>query len=506
VILVPDLRSIEAAASSAAERFVAALLGKVDGGPDAVAFHSVKLRTHARKQQAEADFVILWKGVVVVAEVKGGGVRKHEGRWWTVDRRGNWNRLQESPMDQADSAKFALREILQQDGIGWIADQHIAITPDVDGVGPAIGWHASHWLVKSDMTVEGLGRALDAVAARAPVPPPRAKRASTGALRARLFGEFTRLPVLDARRGTVLEEQNIATAGQAMFLEGLARAPRLLVLGGAGTGKSLALAEGAKQEADQGRSVLITYRSPGLTSLFAALVADRGIDVIPFGSLPEGRTYSSVFVDEAQDLMNPEDMDALDRVIEAGRAGGRWRMFLDPNNQAYIDGAFDEETWQLVRDEATEFHLPKNVRNTRSIVEVVQNYLGADVGDPGIVHGELINWHETAGAADVAAAQELAVQLCDGGVPASSISIIDVASDQAPATSDRGLTITSPKHIKGLEADRVIMCNLPETYDAAGCAAFYVAATRARVGLHIMISPADNRRLRQLSKRGPGPA
>ena len=36
------------------------------------------------------------------------------------------------------------------------------------------------------------------------------------------------------------------------------------VLGGAGTGKSLALAEGAKQEADQGQSVLITFRSPGL--------------------------------------------------------------------------------------------------------------------------------------------------------------------------------------------------------------------------------------------------
>src|SRR5438067_449290 len=119
VILSPDLKTIVETADSEAERFVARLLQQSDGGPDAVAFHSVKLRSHRRKQQAEADFVVLWKGVVVVFEVKGGGVRKVDGKWWSIDRRKEWNALKESPMDQANGAKVALRDILHEEGLGW---------------------------------------------------------------------------------------------------------------------------------------------------------------------------------------------------------------------------------------------------------------------------------------------------------------------------------------------------------------------------------------------------
>ena len=72
MILIPDLADIEKNAGSYAERRIARLLRDVDGDVDAVAFHSVKLRSHSYKQQAEADFVIIWKGIVVVVEVKGG--------------------------------------------------------------------------------------------------------------------------------------------------------------------------------------------------------------------------------------------------------------------------------------------------------------------------------------------------------------------------------------------------------------------------------------------------
>ncbi|OSC45216.1 NERD nuclease, partial [Streptomyces sp. 4F] len=111
MILVPDLTDIERNASSDAERRVARLLRDVEGDPDAVAFHSVKLRSHAYKQQAEADFVILWKKVVILVEVKGGGVRKFDGAWYSVDRREDWHKLSGSPMEQARSAMHALRDI-----------------------------------------------------------------------------------------------------------------------------------------------------------------------------------------------------------------------------------------------------------------------------------------------------------------------------------------------------------------------------------------------------------
>ena len=504
MILSPNLGSILRTADSDAERRVARLLLEVEGGPDAVAFHSVKLRSHRYKQQAEADFVILWKGVVVVVEVKGGGVRKRDGKWWTVNRRQEWAELKEPPMDQANGAKMALRDILHEDGLGWYADQHAVITPDVDDLNHAVGWFPSHWLAKNDITLEGVTQALDEIVSKAPSVKPGARRAPISAIRERLFGEFSRLPSIDAQRGAVLEEQNHATAGQARYLEGLARNPRILVLGGAGTGKSLALAEGAKQDADQGRSVLVTFRSPGLVSFFATLVGDAEIDVIPFGDLETDRTYDAVFIDEAQDLMTAEDMDKLDAVIGGGRAHGRWRMFLDRNNQAHVDGGFDEDTFELVLGEAVEFDLPMNVRNTKPIVHLVQNYLGADIGDPGIVHGERLHWHDQDGTADVTAAEELAEKLARNGVKPSTIWIIDASSSAAPSTTKRGFTITSPKYAKGLEADRVIVCNLPQIFDHAGLAGFYVSATRARVGLHIVVSVADKRSLQELLRSQMG--
>ncbi len=158
MILVPSLKDVERNANSNAERRVARVLNRLDGGPDAVAFHSVKLRSHAYKQQAEADFVILWKGVVILVEVKGGGIRKYEGSWYSIDRRDDWHRLSSSPMEQAQSAMFALRDILVEKGLGWFAHEAIVVTPDIDAPPPAIEWSSSHWLANDDLAPESLQR------------------------------------------------------------------------------------------------------------------------------------------------------------------------------------------------------------------------------------------------------------------------------------------------------------------------------------------------------------
>lgn len=499
MILCPDLGTILNSARSDAERRVARLLHQVDGGEDSVAFHSVKLRSHPTKQQAEADFVILWRGVVVVVEVKGGGVRHADGKWWTIDRRGDWNRLRESPMDQANDAKMALREILRQEGLGWYADQHIVITPDVQDLETAIGWLPSHWLAQDQMTVEAIRSAMDTVA-RTSTSAGRGKKARVDDIRERLFCEFTRLPMIDAQRGAVLEEQNHATAGQAKYLAGLAKSARILVQGGAGTGKSLALAEGARQEADQGRTVLVTFRSPGLTQFFETLLVGSGIDTIPFADVSTQRKYDAVFVDEAQDLMTAEDMDKLDEVVAGGRALGRWRMFLDPNNQTHVDGLFDPVVYQIVMEEAVEFDLPLNVRNTKPIVHVVQSYLGADIGDPAIVHGEKLHWHEVEDGSSAQGAINVAEDLVSAGADPSSLWVIDVCSDVSPSRHKAGFVVTSPRFAKGLEASRVVVGHLPTVFDAAGTAAFYVAVTRARVALHVVVSDEDRRNLQRLSR------
>lgn len=501
MIIVPDLTDVERRSDSDAERRVARLLRDVDADSHAVTFHSVKLRSHAYKQQAEADFIVLWKGLVFVIEVKGGGVKKFDGVWYSVDRRGDWHKLAGSPMEQAQSAMYALKDILREEGVGWFGHEAIVITPDIDTPPHSVEWRPTHWLSMEHMSAAGLTSAFDAIAATARSSPAGQKLARNDDLRARLFGEFTRMPVIDAQRGAVIEEQNRATAGQARVLASLARNPRVMVFGGAGTGKSLVLAEAAKQDADQGRSVLITFHSPELSGFFAPYVVGRGIDLVPFDQVTPPKVYDAVFVDEAQDLMTAEGMDKLDSVVVGGRGAGRWRMFLDPNNQAHVDGGFDRDVFELVESEALSVDLDLNVRNTQTMVHVVQEYLGADVGDPGIVHGEKVRWHAADGAPDVDAAESVAAQLVAEGAHKERIWIISTTSSAAPSATGRGFITTSPKYAKGLETEHVIVCDLPSCFDDAGTSAFYVAVTRARVSLHIVASKEDRQRLQQLVRQ-----
>ncbi len=501
MILVPSLADIETASRSQAERTLARLLRDVDTDGDAVAFYSVGLRSHAYKQQAEADFVILWRGVVVVVEVKGGGVRKHDGSWYSVDRRGDWHKLGTSPMEQARSAAYALREILREQGVGWYRHEAVVVTPDIEAPPSSVDWKSTHWLARDTMTAAGLTSAFDAVVADARRAPHGEKVARMDDLRTRLFGEFTRMPVVDAQRGAVIEEQNRATAGQARVLAALARNKRVLVYGGAGTGKSLVLVEAAKQEEELGRSVLVTFRSPSLSQYFAPHLGGRTVDVISFDELEGSGPYDVVLVDEAQDMMTAEAMDRLDAVIDGGRASGRWRMFLDPNNQAHVDGEYDADVAELITDEAITVDLSLNVRNTRAIVHVVQEYLNADVGDPGVVHGERVQWYTTEEAVTVSDGVKIAADLVADGARRADIWVVDSRSVAAPTTVG-GVVVTSPRFAKGLEAEHVIVCGLPDVLDASGTAAFYVAVTRARVSLHVVLCKDDRHRLQTLVRQG----
>lgn len=500
VILSPDLQDVERTAQSDAERKLARLLHAVPSA-DAVAFHSVKLRTAPGKQMAEADFVVLWKGVAIIAEVKGGGVKKFDGAWYTIDRHGDNHKLKSSPIDQARDAMFALREILKEDGLGWYPSEAIAVTPDIGRPPTDVAWKATHWLAKESMTVDALTSALDAVARTAPIAPRGAPAARVDDLRERLFGEFSRLPIIDAQRGAVIDEQNTATAEQARVLAGLSKNPRILVFGGAGTGKSVVLAEAAKQEAETGRSVLVTFRSPGLRTFFEPRLTGRAIEVREFDAIDPSSQFDVLLVDEAQDLMYADAMDVLDRVVVGGRGQGRWRMFLDQNNQAHVDGRFDEDVFEIVRAEGIEYDLSKNVRNTRAIFHMVQEYLGADVGDPGIVNGERIQWATVPQGESRAQALRIAKSFKKDGVKASDIWVVPASAAESLDEVFDGIRVLSPRVAKGLEAEHVIVCDLPTEYSDSALAALYVAVTRARVTLHIVYADADRRRLQTLVRR-----
>ena len=89
----------------------------------------------------------------------------------------------------------------------------------------------------------------------------------------------------------------------------------------------------------------------------------------------------------------------------------------------------------------------------------------------------------------------LAKDLVGSGVRKSDIWIIPASSDADPVLTPDGIAVTTPRFAKGLAAEHVIVCDLPAELDEAGLSALYVAVTRPRVALHMVVSRADKRRL-----------
>lgn len=496
MILVPTLEEIRRTSNSPAEILVATLLSELDFGDNARAFHSLRLRSHRYKRQAEIDFLILIKGTVLIIEVKGGGIVQRDREWWTVTRRGESHRLAEPPMKQAQDAGFALQEILRDENVGWYPWEALVITPDVKNIPGSTEWKSTHWLTGEDMTSKGMADALRRVLSDVAQPPRTSRRASDSDLRKQFYKDFTRLPSVDSSTGRVLEQQHRATTEQARILAISTENDRIIVKGGAGTGKTLVAAELAKQEAALGKSTLLTFHSPTLRTVVEKYVEGHSVDVMPFAETTGLDAYDVVVIDEAQDLMTVNDMDHLDALVKGGREDGRWRMLMDPNNQTHVDGAFDSEVFELVRSGATVLTLPNNVRNTESIVQVVRQYLGADIGDPGTVHGEKVEW-KRGSTGDLSAAIIRARELVEQGAARDSLWLIDMASTDKSRTVE-GFRLVSPRAVKGLEREHVVAYGWPSDFTDESIASVYVALTRARVSLSILVSVNEETKLKEL--------
>jgi len=137
--LIPPTDYIDA--QSRAERKVAELLTAIRSD-EGVAYHSVHLPRHRKQVMGEADFVVLWKGTVLVLEVKGGRIgRTEDGVWYSVDRQGTRHLLKRSPWVQAKDASFALLDILTKHSHAGLPFAYAVVTPDQNRMGSA----ATHW-------------------------------------------------------------------------------------------------------------------------------------------------------------------------------------------------------------------------------------------------------------------------------------------------------------------------------------------------------------------------
>lgn len=513
------------------------------------AFHSIGLSTHHRKPWAEIDFVLVGPQGIYCLEVKGGGVARVDGAWTTTNDRGTFP-LKESPFKQAGGAMSALYQFLLHNvpgaaelvvGMGVVfPDIHFSeqgldvvnqIVFDREDVGLPFGKYVDRLARYWSDRVSAAGRTIRPIDSQL-------RRAVVRSL----SSDFDLRPSIAVQVGQTEDELVRWTDRQIRVFQGIRDNERIIVRGGAGTGKTSLAVEEARQLAVTGRRVLLTcfnkelarYLSPLANNLpglqvehlhgFMRRVIDQegrrpqipdaqASDVfgVFFPQLAteillerESPPYDAVVVDEGQDLLKDNYVDVLEASLRGGLRRGVWRLFLDPN-QALFGGVGSGQLARWLSASPTQQRLLENCRNTPPIAAsaallsntpmdevlcrqgpaVVREYFDSDREALGIVAKVLREWLDK-GLAPSQIAVLSAVEFHPIEL-ASELKRHNVSITQPGSSDARAVRVATLASFKGLEAAAIVLVGIRDLLTAEGAMEAYVGQTRARALLALVL-------------------
>jgi hypothetical protein len=301
------------------------------------AWHSLRLRDGAARL-GEGDFVVAdpRRGALVL-EVKGGEISLRDGRWFS------WSEpLKKAPLQQALDFATLLKRRLAQSSCQAPAVGCAVCFPDTDFDRPP-GEDVLSGVVLGKAQLPWLQEALVPLVERALPPAGDAVGNWVDCIHA-LWGE-TWIPALTlGMRAKALGEDRFALSEQQLdVLEGLAGNDRVLVQGGAGSGKTLLAAEVARREAAAGRRVLLVCFTQPLKKWLAERLEGTGVDVRTVSGLAWA-TLSAAGEAAAAPSEITDSAYWRDTLLRAGDvAAAQWDSVIVDEAQD-----FQEEAWLFV--------------------------------------------------------------------------------------------------------------------------------------------------------------
>lgn len=520
------------------------MLQQIDLGPGSVALHSLNLPLHQYKRWAEADFIVLCPAGILLLEVKGGKVSCRNGIWEFQDRTGKVTTKNESPAVQAKTAFYALRDNylfprfedkLKRVPMGWgvvfkdvprlVHDTRSQLPDQPDEITGYKDVCSGH-----NNFAAYLRRVLEHWAGRLRSAPVFLPPSVLGEIAATLRPNFEQVPPLATRVEEFGQDLAALTQEQYERLDEIQENERILVRGGAGTGKTFLAMACARYDAAAGLDVLFTTRSHYLVQYLCAGEVPAGVSIVPFDNLPHvfaarGARWQSLVVDEGQDLCQAETIDLLDSVIERGMEKGRWRWFGDPNRQVSATHPLDPDVLEYLEGLGTKCRLRQNVRNAPEILQAIARFVGADAGSPAPRgQGSEVVFHECP-RGNEAAATALVIKgwmRGDGGAQRSDIAVlVPSRKDIAPvaaALSQAGIraeplearpngkrrdtvVVAAVEDFKGLERPLVCLAGVGEGGDEEVRGQLYRAFSRANHTLAAVCCRRDGEALARLAAR-----
>lgn len=225
--------------------------------------------------------------------------------------------------------------------------------------------------------------------------------------------------------------------------------------------------------------------------------------------------YDVLVMDEAQDLLRPGILDVLNSWLNGGLVGGRWAIFGDFQRQAIFSPTTGEDLKTLLESTAgryTRCRLTMNCRNTRNIGE--ETALLSGFASPpyrmGQVVGPPVDYHYyDSDRKQRDAFADTVRRLLAGGVSAADIIVIsrlrlansgiagvdggnsfrlaEVGEHAASGSRVPVIRFSTAQAFKGMESAVVVLCDVEQVSDQEPQALLYVAMSRARSLLTMLV-------------------
>ena len=539
--------------------------------------HSLGLSRHVKRQYGEIDFLVMAPGEGIFSlEVKGGRVKRANGLWTFTNRFGQTSVKTVSPFAQAREGMFSLLEAIRgrfgsHHPLHNLVFRYGVMFPDIEFTDTDTEFERWEIYDLRDRKfpvseyVKRLSRGAHRQVASTQWYNPEASRPTEkdiAELIKFLRGDFEKVPPPSVELDETEQLLLTLTEEQYERLDSLEENDRCLFEGGAGTGKTMIAVEFARREAARGKKVgIFCYNkllgrqikhsvldnsaitaanlhkfmrdfivSSDLSDLkkefleqeksassedlydeiypvYAAMAVREKFDFEPFDTL---------IIDEAQDLISPENLDFFDEILQGGLNGGKWAMFADFHRQAIYSKLRKDEMLAALRQRAPHFtycKLTHNCRNTKNIGEETASVSGFAKPPfrPTAIDGVPVDYQFYADEADqIKRIETLLKKLITDGIPARKITVLSPKASEnscLPALQtlnsvkveqisdsffdEKGtnkITFATIHSFKGLENSVIVLTDKEDLMNEKAKSLLYVGMSRAKQRLYMILS------------------
>lgn len=529
---------------------------------DWIVLHSFRLPKHLKVVFGESDFIVVAPNYgVFTLEIKSGGVGYDGTDWLFINREHKVSKKHRGPFEQARDGMFEVEKIITQK----LGDQYsrtkilygygVIFTDEdnfpVESITEDEPWRLIQNNVEKDYVTfikrltNNFRKELSELKKWQPDSIDKTDADKiVNALRPSIECVAPLKSFLDR------SEEDIISLTEQQFncLVDVEENDRVVVQGGAGTGKTIIALEDARRASEMDKKVAVICFNTNLAKKIRQSVDDKNITVQSFHALltkickdkigQEDKTvseyytdilpqtacsvldktdfekYDKLIVDEFQDLCTPNYLDCFDKILKGGLFEGNFTFYGDFARQAIFDPQSSLEVLKGRTFYANK-KLTVNCRNTRNIGNELINvtgyedkhYLLSISGEPV----EYFSWEDP--DAEKALLQQKISELRKKGIDSKSIVILSprVREKSVVGLYDKmGMIIgnygedpnsyyamfSTIQSFKGLESEVVILADIESYSDAP---LMYVGLSRARSKMIVLESKAAAKQRKKLT-------